>query len=232
MGKSVSILPDICDTGAAVWHWSTSPLISTGPSASFTCCRAVWQMLHSPPGIPLVSYQYPPPDCPSFFIFIPLLLFYSTKKKKKGVLRINQEVLNCHAGGANCGSDAKRCACDPFKASCSGIKLTLAVRALTQREMRTDERVELQRPAQGHFKRTHVFCRSLWLSWRSNQRPFSFKKGYFTMRPACGEVVNYHAGEGNPGLYSDDCTWEAVIDCTRPDTHRASGGVRVSSEIT
>ena len=83
MGKSVSILPDICDTGAAVWHWSTSPLISTGPSASLTCCRAVWQTLHSPPGIPLVSYQYPPPDCPSFFIFIPLLLFYSTKKKKK-----------------------------------------------------------------------------------------------------------------------------------------------------
>lgn len=135
-----------------------------------------------------------------------LFFSFTQKTKQKRVLRINQEVLNCHAGGVNCGSDAKRCACDPFKASCSGIKLTLAVRALTQREMRTDERVELQRPAQGHFKRTHVFCRSLWLSWRSNQRPFSFKKGYFTMRPACGEVVNYHAGEGNPGLYSDDCT--------------------------
>lgn len=110
--------------------------------------------------------------------------------------------------------------------------LTLALRALTQREMRMDERVEVRCSARGHFKRTHGLCWSLWVSWRSNQRLFSFKKGYFTDRLACSEVVNYHAREGNPGSYSNHCTWEALIDRTDPDTQRALGSVHIAREIT
>lgn len=68
-------------------------------------------------------------------------------------------------------------ACLPFKASCSGIWLTLALRTLTQRGGEWMKGL-------GHFKQTHVFCQSLWLSWRSNLRAFRFKKGYFTSRPS------------------------------------------------
>lgn len=171
--------------GAGVRRWS---IISTGPLASLTCCWAIRQTLHSPPGIPLASCHYTLFYNSNhlsifllpfliFFRFIPPSYLLPTTPPLKLALQINHEVLNCHADEENRGSNAKRRACLPFKASCSGIWLTLALRALTQREAEWMKGL-------GHFKRTHVFCQSLWLSWRSNQRAFRFKKGYFTSRPS------------------------------------------------
>lgn len=139
----------------------------------------------------------------SFLVFLPNLSFKSTKK----CLIVMQAAETV----APMQSDT--------------LHLKLRVRAfswhlyLAQRAMRADERVEVRSPAQGHFKRTHSFHWMLWLSWRSNQRPF--KKGYFTDRPVCTEVINYHAGEENPGSYSNDCTWEAS-DWLNQATHSQS----------
>lgn len=225
----------------AVWHWSISPLISTGPLASLTCCWGVWQTLHSPPGIPLASYHYTllstPPISPSFFFltpsssvfFSPFSLPLSPPPQNVSFKSTKKCLIVMQATETPMQSDVPAI---HLKLHVRSFGLTLALRALTQREMRMDERVEVRCSARGHFKRTHGLCWSLWVSWRSNQRLFSFKKGYFTDRLACSEVVNYHAREGNPGSYSNHCTWEALIDRTDPDTQRALGSVHIAREIT
>lgn len=79
-----------------------------------------------------------------------------------------------------------------------------------------DERVEVRRRAQGHFKRKHGFSRSLWVSRRSNRRLLSFKKGAVSLSPIDrAEEVKWliiMQERGNPGSHSNDRTREALIE--------------------
>lgn len=169
-----------CETVKHHLYWSTgfiNMLLSNTTDAQFTSwdpagLMSLYSVLQLHPSLHLSS------SFPHLLqVYYPLLSPPNNPPPLKLALQINHEVLNCHADKENRGSNAKRRACLPFKASCSGIWLTLALRALTQREAEWMKGL-------GHFKRTHVFCQSLWLSWRSNQRAFRFKKGYFTSRPS------------------------------------------------